>query len=115
MRLEEQVHPLRLMDYQPFYPQMTLRRVFDRDRSPSPCASEVTLRRIFDFDTVHSPKEWPEVPLSQLPQVKATLIPRPHGTLSKPNHGGYTLRHVLGWNDEMYKSVQVCSHFTNSH
>ena len=105
-----------MMDYQPYYPQITLRRVFDRDRGPSPCASEVTLRRIFTFDTVRSPQEWSEAPSSQLLQVKAAFkVPRPHGTLSKPNHGGYTLRHVLGWNDEMYKSVQVWSHFTNSH
>ena len=100
-----------MMDYRPYHLQITLRRI-DRNRSPSPCLSEVTLRRI---DIVCSPQEWPEVRLSQLLQVvKATFIPRPHGILSRPNHGDYTLCHVLCWNDEMYKSVQVCSHFTNS-
>ncbi|KAI6110796.1 hypothetical protein EDD16DRAFT_1710660 [Pisolithus croceorrhizus] len=65
------------MDYRPYYPPITLRRIFDRDRSPSPSASNVTLRRIFDSDTAR---------LSQEQEAKPSpngLIPRPRGALSK--------------------------------
>ncbi|KAI6158329.1 hypothetical protein EDD17DRAFT_1488896 [Pisolithus thermaeus] len=92
------------MDYRPYYPPITLRRIFDRDRSPSPSASNVTLRRIFDSDTAR---------LSQEQEAKPSpngLIPRPRGALSKPNHGGYTLRQVLNWNEKTYKCVQEGLH-----
>ncbi|KAI6028163.1 hypothetical protein EDC04DRAFT_2533300, partial [Pisolithus marmoratus] len=38
------------------------------------------------------------------------LIPWPCGTLSKPNHGGYTLCQVLNWNEKMYKCMQEGLH-----
>ncbi|KAI5989516.1 hypothetical protein EDD15DRAFT_2167987 [Pisolithus albus] len=88
------------MDYQPYYPPITLRRTFERDRSPSPSASRVTLRRIFDFDTVRLSEE------QEVGPSPNGLIHRPRGALSKPNHGGYTLRQVLNWNDKTYKCVQ---------
>ncbi|KAI6017892.1 hypothetical protein EDC04DRAFT_2902428 [Pisolithus marmoratus] len=93
------------MDYRPYYPPITLRRIFDRDRSPSPCASTVTLRRVFDFDTIRLSQEQAAEPLPA-----SSLIRRPRGALSKPNHGGYTLRQVLNWNDKTYKSVQEGLH-----
>ncbi|KAI6001907.1 hypothetical protein EDD15DRAFT_2361268 [Pisolithus albus] len=93
------------MDYCPYYSPVTLRKIFDKDRSPSPSASEITLRRVFDFDPVHlgENNETPNL-------VSNTLIPRPRGPLSKPNHGGYTLRHALGWDDRTYKEVQEGLH-----
>ena len=50
----------------------------------------------------------------QLPDAPANdsaamevLYPRPAGSLSKPNSGGYSLREALGWSDDLYMSVQV--------
>ncbi|KIK10514.1 hypothetical protein PISMIDRAFT_20328 [Pisolithus microcarpus 441] len=93
------------MDYCPYYPPITLRKTFGRDRSPSPSASEITLRQVFDFEAIHlgEDNETPNLVLN-------TLIPRPRGPLSKPNHGGYTLRHALGWDDRTYKEVQEGLH-----
>ncbi|KIK22683.1 hypothetical protein PISMIDRAFT_64434, partial [Pisolithus microcarpus 441] len=42
--------------------------------------------------------------------LPSSLIPRPRGALSKPNHGGYTLRQVLNWNEKTYKCVQEGLH-----
>ena len=106
------------MDYQPFYPPITLRRIFDRDRSPNPSDSMVTARQIFDFDTGHlashamghsTDHDKPPTIACQteIAQEKPCLIPPPRGQLSKPNHGGYTLRDVLGWDCHKYKEVQV--------
>ncbi|KAI5981966.1 hypothetical protein EDC04DRAFT_2550633, partial [Pisolithus marmoratus] len=39
-----------------------------------------------------------------------SLIPWPHGALSKPNHGGYTLHQVLNWNEKTYKCMQEGLH-----
>ncbi|KAI6117715.1 hypothetical protein EDD16DRAFT_1444116, partial [Pisolithus croceorrhizus] len=34
-------------------------------------------------------------------------VPRPHGQLSKPGAGGYSLREVLKWEQPLYHAVQV--------
>ncbi|KIK12476.1 hypothetical protein PISMIDRAFT_18721 [Pisolithus microcarpus 441] len=94
------------MDYRPYYPPITLRKTFNKDRTPSPSASEITLRRVFDFEVVHSVEKDNEPPNLD-PNI---LVPRPRGPLSKPNHGGYTLRHALGWDDKTYKEVQEGLH-----
>ncbi|KAI6160178.1 hypothetical protein EDD17DRAFT_1761501 [Pisolithus thermaeus] len=94
------------MDYRPYYPPITLRKTFDKDHTPSPSASEITLRRVFDFEVVHSVEKDNEPPNLD-PNI---LVPWPRGPLSKPNHGGYTLRHALGWDDKTYKEVQEGLH-----
>ncbi|KAI5983198.1 hypothetical protein EDD15DRAFT_2376755 [Pisolithus albus] len=95
------------MDYCPYYPPITLRKTFDKDRSPSPSTSDITLRRVFDFEAVHLVDKENDTPN---PADSNMLIPRPWGSLSKPNHGGYTLRHALGWDDKAYREVQEGLH-----
>ncbi|KAI6036200.1 hypothetical protein BKA83DRAFT_4024332, partial [Pisolithus microcarpus] len=34
-------------------------------------------------------------------------IPRPHGQLSKPGTGGYSLKEALKWEQCLYRAVQV--------
>ena len=112
------------MDYQPFYPLITLRMIFDRDRSPNPSDSMVTPRQIFDFDTEHlasqavghstdHDKTTMTACQTEIVQKKPCLVPPPRGQLSKPNHGGYTLRDVLGWDGHKYKEVQVGKSISN--
>ena len=106
------------MDYQPYHPPITLRRIFDRDHSPNPSDSTVTARRIFDFDTEHLASQaishstdHDKTPTTacqtEIAQEKPYLVPPPRGQLSKPNHGGYTLHDALGWDGHKYKEVQV--------
>ena len=106
------------MDYQPYHPPITLRRIFDRDLSPNPSESTVTARQIFDFDTEHLASQaighstnHDKTPTTacqmEIAQEKAYLVPPPRGQLSKPNHGGYTLCDALGWDGHKYKEVQV--------
>ncbi|KAI6009712.1 hypothetical protein EDC04DRAFT_2906471 [Pisolithus marmoratus] len=95
------------MDYQPYLPPITLRKVFGKERSPSPSGSEITAQRVFDFESEHLIQ-------SQLPVEKAecsnNLIPPPHSSLSKPNSGRYALRDVLAWGNDTYDSVQKGLH-----
>ncbi|KAI6042438.1 hypothetical protein EDC04DRAFT_2891819 [Pisolithus marmoratus] len=95
------------MDYQPYLPPITLRKVFRKERSPSPSGSEITAQRVFDFESEHLIQ-------SQLPVEKAecsnNLIPPPHGLLSKPNSGRYALQDVLAWGNDMYDSIQKGLH-----
>ena len=111
------------MYYEPYYPPITLRRIFDRDRSPSPDNSVITARQIFDFDIEHLGQRVPVEVASPnaiitgmtAPSVGAhkgstSLIPQPRGALSKPGSGGYSLRDALGWEGDTYRDVQVCSY-----
>ncbi|KAI6143927.1 hypothetical protein BKA82DRAFT_4179040 [Pisolithus tinctorius] len=95
------------MDYQPYYPPITLRKTFGKERSPSPSHSEITARKIFDFeseDTIQSPASVEKT------ECNRDLIPPPHGSLSRPNSGGYALREVLAWGNDTYDSVQKGLH-----
>ncbi|KAI6118680.1 hypothetical protein EDD16DRAFT_1707178 [Pisolithus croceorrhizus] len=95
------------MDYRLYFPPITLRKVFGKERSPSPSSSEVTARKVFNFESEHLIQ-------SQLPVEKMectnNLIPPPHGLLSKPNSGGYALQEVLAWGDDTYDSIQKGLH-----
>ncbi|KAI6045819.1 hypothetical protein EDC04DRAFT_2888393 [Pisolithus marmoratus] len=95
------------MDYQPYFPPITLRKVFGKEHSPSPSSSEITARKVFNFESEH-------VIQSQLPVEKMEcgndLIPPLRGSLSKPNSGRYALQEVLAWGDDMYDSVQKGLH-----
>ncbi|KAI6026096.1 hypothetical protein EDC04DRAFT_2606181 [Pisolithus marmoratus] len=95
------------MDYCPYYPPIMLRKTFDKDHSPSPSASDITLCRVFNFEVVHLVDKNNESPNLADSNI---LIPWPWGSLSKPNHGGYTLCHALGWDDKTYKEVQEGLH-----
>ncbi|KAI6047234.1 hypothetical protein EDC04DRAFT_2597445 [Pisolithus marmoratus] len=84
------------MDYQLYFPPITLRKVFRKEHSPSPSSSEITAHK------------------SQLPVEKTEcgndLIPPLCSSLSKPNSGRYALHEVLAWGDDMYDSVQKGLH-----
>jgi hypothetical protein len=45
------------------------------------------------------------------PLQPGVLIPRPHGSLSKQKAGGYSLRETLGWDLEVYRSLQASDCF----
>ncbi|KAI6143246.1 hypothetical protein BKA82DRAFT_4184265 [Pisolithus tinctorius] len=80
------------MDYQPYYPPITLRKTFGKERSPSPSHSEITARKIFDFeseDTIQSPASVEKT------ECNRDLIPPPHGSLSRPNSGGHKGLHLV--------------------
>ncbi|KAI6039533.1 hypothetical protein EDC04DRAFT_2603096 [Pisolithus marmoratus] len=95
------------MDYQPYFPPITLRKVFGKEHSPSPSSSEITACKVFNFESEHLIQ-------SQLPVEKTectnNLIPLPHSSLSKPNSSGYALWEVLAWGDDTYDSIQKGLH-----
>ncbi|KAI6027252.1 hypothetical protein EDC04DRAFT_2899272 [Pisolithus marmoratus] len=95
------------MDYQLYFPPITLRKVFRKEHSPSPSSSEITACKVFNFESEH-------VIQSQLPVEKMEcgndLIPPPCSLLSKPNSGGYALQEVLAWGNDMNDSVQKGLH-----
>ena len=37
----------------------------------------------------------------------STKVPKPPGTVGRPQSGGYNLQDKLGWNDTTYQSIQV--------
>lgn len=37
----------------------------------------------------------------------STKVPKPPGSVGRPQSGGYSLQDTLGWNDTTYQSVQV--------
>jgi hypothetical protein len=40
---------------------------------------------------------------------ESTKIPKPQGTVGRPQSGGYNLQDKLDWNDTTYQSIQVSS------
>jgi len=48
-----------------------------------------------------------ETELSQDQPLYHAKLKRPLGPLSKPNRGGYSLKHALDWEPGVYKTIQV--------
>ncbi|KAI5993394.1 hypothetical protein EDC04DRAFT_2910804 [Pisolithus marmoratus] len=95
------------MDYQPYFPPITLRKVFAKECSPSLSSSEITAHKVFDFKSEYLIQSQPPV---EKVECGNGLIPPLCGSLSKPNSSGYALQEVLAWGDDMYDSVQKGLH-----
>ena len=83
----------------------TSRRAATPTRRPTPINTRaVTFNDDIDKDL--------DSPLTPTPEEsgtdeESTKIPKPSGTVGRPQSGGYNLQDKLGWNDTTYQSIQV--------
>ena len=77
--------------------------------------SSCALRRVYppetEWTTFHSSHRtvWSrETTSNTVTGITLEKIPKPRGDVACISRGGYSLRKVLGWDDEFYKEVQVC-------
>jgi hypothetical protein len=84
--------------------------------SAPPCA----LRRVYppepEWTTFHSSHRlvWTDMvtvngnSASESSGILKAQIPKPKGDVGCISKGGYSLRKVLGWDEDFYREVQVC-------